>query len=188
MVAPRESQHCRLTQLAAGGARALGAADAFSALLQVRARMRLPLCALDARLRDLDMHCFLLKMPGLGARLIGAPAPALEHNVPTTHHPHSYLTASYLAHGDSFGGTWPITRNARGTRNAPGCRVKSSVVVGVYGTAQGIPDARAALATTPSRTTSMAKRNRSSLSPATICAAWAARRGNRSGGKPAKVL
>ena len=47
---------------------------------------------------------------------------------------------------------------------------------------------RAARASTPSITTSTAKRNRSSPSPATICAAWAASRGNRSGARAAKVL
>jgi hypothetical protein len=52
----------------------------------------------------------------------------------------------------------------------------------------GTGDHRAVLASTPSRTASIAKRNRSSPSPATICAAWAAIRGNRSGGKPAKVV
>lgn len=47
---------------------------------------------------------------------------------------------------------------------------------------------RATLATTPSTIRSIAKRNRSSLSPATICAAWVAIKGKRSGGKPVKIL
>ena len=64
-------------------------------------------------------------------------------------------------------------------RSPTSCR-RRSVGVGVTW--------RAARATTPSMTTSMAKRNRSSPSPATISAGVGETSGNRSGGKPAKVV